>query len=129
MPRFYFHLATPEGCERDEIGSELTGAEAAYLEARKAALEICGDIISQGGSPAGYRFEIRDSAGRLVQDLSFREVLTAPLMTPVQDTDVARTRLAASLARSRELQAELAAGFAEAYATLATTRALLKRRS
>ena len=38
MRRFYFHLLTPMGRTIDDVGVEFQGAEAAYLEAVKAAV-------------------------------------------------------------------------------------------
>ncbi|MBW8814378.1 MAG: hypothetical protein JF588_13200 [Caulobacterales bacterium] len=126
MPRFHFHLATPAGLERDEIGSDCASAEVAYLDARQAAMEISHDSVRQGGDPAGYRFEICDAKGRLIQVLPFAEILAPPARPTPHGQDVLRSRVLASLSRSRQLQAELTAGFEEARTSLARTFALLR---
>jgi len=126
MPRFYFHLVTPAGCEWDEIGSDCASAEAAYLEARQSAMEICADAVRRGPAPTGYRYEVCDEAHRQVLELAFSDLLATPVRPRSIARDALQTRLTETMRRSHTLQAELAATVAEAHATLTQTRALLK---
>jgi hypothetical protein len=127
MPRFYFHLSTPKGRERDDIGSDCLSAEAAYLEARRAAMEISADLLRRAETPDPYRFEVCDPQGQAVFDLPFREVLLAPPQgrPTAQDALISRTR--ERLQRARELRADVNAGLAEARTLLATTVDVLRR--
>ncbi|MGX5776375.1 DUF6894 family protein [Methylorubrum zatmanii] len=75
MPLFYFHLRTPSGVEFDEIGLELAGIEAAYLEACRAIPGLCADLIHHQESPTRRSFEITDATGHLLLEVPFSEVL------------------------------------------------------
>ena len=75
MPRFYFHLATGDAYERDEIGSELNDANEAYLEAFETAQQISVDLIREHRNPMGCRFEVSDAQDRVLFTLPFAEIL------------------------------------------------------
>lgn len=125
MPRFFFHLITPTGRETDRIGGVYDNAECAWLEAQKAATEIVADTLRMGKSPAGYRFEVCDGVERLVHEIRFSELVERRIPPPPPSTDVLLTRLAASIQRTQDLQAELFEVMAETRRSLAITRALL----
>ncbi|WP_262273177.1 MULTISPECIES: DUF6894 family protein [Microvirga] len=76
MPRFYFHLkGDPEGVSPDESGVVLPDADAAYLEAFRAAGDMAQEWLREGRNPRRYAFEIVDAAGDLILELPFSEVL------------------------------------------------------
>lgn len=75
MQRFYFNLRTSYGLEVDDNGIELASAEAAYLEAYRAAPGLAMEVVSSGGDPADYTFEVMNEVGQLLWDLPFREAL------------------------------------------------------
>ncbi|MDR7039847.1 hypothetical protein J2X36_004625 [Methylobacterium sp. BE186] len=75
MPWFYFHLRTPAGLERDDIGLELIGIEAAYLDACQAIPTMAADLSGKKVDPRRCRFEIADSAGRALLEVPFTEIL------------------------------------------------------
>lgn len=75
MARFFFHLATGEDYERDEIGTDHTDANQAYLEAFETAQQIMVDLIREHRNPGAHRFDICDEQGRLVIQLPFTEIV------------------------------------------------------
>lgn len=75
MPWFYFYLRTPAGMEQDEIGVELTGVEAAFLEACNTVPALSSELTCPGENPLRYAFEITDAAVTLLMELPFSEVL------------------------------------------------------
>lgn len=75
MPHYYFHLGSPQGVSRDEIGSDFADVEAAYLGACEAALEMSVDMLRQRRDPSRHGFEITNEDGALLFDLAFSEVL------------------------------------------------------
>lgn len=75
MPMFYFHLRTPRGLERDEVGIDIASAEAAYLEAARAIPDLAVELLRAGESPSRYTFEVRNEVGQLVWEIGFHEVL------------------------------------------------------
>ena len=75
MPQYYFHLTSPDGFSRDEIGSEFADVESAYLGACQAALEMSVEMLRERRDPSRHRFEISNQDGALLFDLPFSEVL------------------------------------------------------
>lgn len=112
--------------EIDEIGSPCPSADHAILEASRAALEISLEHLRAGKLPREHRFEVCDTAGRLVFELPFSDLLSAHMARPTADHGAIQSRLADTLQRSRELQAEVAVAMTTVQTTLATTRALLR---
>lgn len=76
MPYFYCHLHGPRGCERDEVGLEFDGPDAAYLDVCRAILDMSADLARSGHDPMPYAFEIVDAGGVLLMDVPFREMLS-----------------------------------------------------
>ncbi|GEP06696.1 DUF6894 family protein [Methylobacterium oxalidis] len=75
MPWFHFHLRTPAGLERDDIGLELIGVEAAYLDACQAISTLTIDLLAKKVDPRLCSFEITDSGGQVLLELPFTEIL------------------------------------------------------
>ena len=75
MPRYYFHLVSPEGVSADDMGSEFSDVEAAFLNAHEAAFEMSVEMLRERHDPSRHRFEIRDAAGQMLFDLPFSEVM------------------------------------------------------
>lgn len=71
MPWFHFHLRTPTGLERDDIGLEFAGVEAAYLEVWHTIPEISADLARTKADLGQYAFEITDANGRLLMEVPF----------------------------------------------------------
>ena len=126
MPQYFFHLATPSTYWVDDLGAEFESAEAAYLDASRAALELTIEAMRGRETTAGHRFEIMDDEGRLLFELPFDEMIRSRPSSPFQVNLAVRRRLRAELLRNRELQTDLAAGFSRTRETLKTTRDLLK---
>jgi glyoxylate carboligase len=78
MPsRFYFHLNNGEDVIRDEEGILVSDADAALI----AAMEVIQELRAQDAMSAaewqGWRLEITDEAGRVIQSLSLDDPLSA----------------------------------------------------
>jgi hypothetical protein len=58
VPWFYFHLRSPVGLERDEIGLEFASIEAAYLEACRTVPAMSAELVYEKLNPLRYGFEI-----------------------------------------------------------------------
>lgn len=127
MPNFFFHLASPAGLERDDLGLAFEGVEAAYLDGCRAALEISMDMLRRRQDPSLYSFEIHDDLGRLVIEIPFHEVLQPrrPAVS-LTKTNPVHERLQATLLRSRALKADIAAELIRARQSLENARATLK---
>ena len=66
MPRYFFHIRTPDGrLMRDEIGVELADFDAASREAFAAARGFDADRERGGPDYSGCYFEIRSKTGSL----------------------------------------------------------------
>ena len=74
MARYFFHLISPNEANRDDIGTELASAEAAYLEACETALELSYEMLRERRDPDRHAFEVTDSEGRMVFEIPFAEV-------------------------------------------------------
>jgi len=75
MPHFYFHLRTPASWERDDMGLDFVGLEAAYLDAYRTIPEMAADLVRRKRDPLRYAFEITDEAGQLLIEVPFSEML------------------------------------------------------
>jgi hypothetical protein len=75
IPLFFFDYFDGQQLHEAEDGVELRDADAAYLEAFKAATEIWGEALRARRNPASDAFRIRDTTGVVVLELPFAEVL------------------------------------------------------
>ena len=78
MAQYYFHLWTGDNYEMDATGLDLASADAAYLEAYRAAQDLCCELIQERCAPTTYRFEVADKSGRKIFDLPFSAIVEAP---------------------------------------------------
>ncbi len=114
MPLFFFHLAGPDENSPDSEGVEFASVEDAFLDVHRAVLDISFDMLRRQRDPHRYRFDVRDSSGRLLFELPFSEVLRP---SPVARGGRQATVLAGieeRLRHSSTLQTDLAAKIAEA---------------
>jgi hypothetical protein len=75
IPLFFFDYFDGQQLHEAEDGVELRDADAAYLEAFKAASEIWGEALRGRRNPEFDAFRIRDTTGVVVLELPFAEVL------------------------------------------------------
>jgi hypothetical protein len=75
MARYFFDYFNGEALDQDQDGLELPDAEAAFLEAFKAATEMWGESVRERRNPIFDYFQIRDQSGVVVLELPFAEVL------------------------------------------------------
>lgn len=79
MPRYFFHLRTPHGLERDDTGLDFAALEDAYLEACEAIPSLAADALRNRQHPTDYAFHISDASGRTLLDVPFTEMVARPL--------------------------------------------------
>ena len=77
MPQFFFHFRDETGLHLDELGCEFPDMETAYLEAFAGAKGLWTEMLHQKRDPRTASFEVTDSAGHVLFDLPFSEVLTS----------------------------------------------------
>ena len=83
MPRYYFHLRPADEIGDDYLGTNLPNAEAAYLEACAAALEISFEMLRKRIDPAPHSFRVTDASGELLFEIPFSEVLHPGRRPPI----------------------------------------------
>ena len=83
MPCFFFHLRSAVENSEDDLGTELPNAEAAYLEACAAALEMSIEMLRKRIDPAPHSFRVMDVRGQLLFDIPFSEVLSPGRRPPM----------------------------------------------
>ncbi|WP_123834105.1 DUF6894 family protein [Methylobacterium currus] len=105
MPRFYFHLWTPIGVNKDHVGCEFASMEVAYLDAFDAIGTMTVDLMRQKANPRQYGFEITDITGKTLFDLPFAEYLDQGRRSVVPPTSVGMQRTADELRRRQEAAA------------------------
>jgi hypothetical protein len=122
MPRYFFHLWTGERYEVDTVGLELPDADTAYVEAYRAAQDLCSEMISTRRQLGAHRFEVADPSGRKLLDLPFSELLGSPpsRRTPPEV-------LAANMARVRDLSNALDEEIKRAQRTMKASKQVLDR--
>ena len=67
--RYYFHLTNGHEAIRDEEGTEVSDTQAALVSAMEAIEELRASDPSYSEDWQGWRLEIVDSSGRLIQAL------------------------------------------------------------
>ncbi|TDR85306.1 DUF6894 family protein [Enterovirga rhinocerotis] len=77
MPRYFFHIRSPDMFMPDEVGIELRDLDAARAAAIQGARDIMAENLRAGRGVDHQRFEICDEAGNLDLVLTFRDVLPA----------------------------------------------------
>lgn len=82
MPRFFFHLRTDCGRERDWSGLYYPDLDQAYLEACRSIPELAAEFITAGRDPMEFRFEIANAEGVVVMEVPFRELLRPAAPAP-----------------------------------------------
>ncbi len=74
MPRYYFHLKSPETKLRDEEGLVLPDAEAAWYQAVRSARDMIRADLHMGTSWEGQSIEIADDAGAAIDQVTLLEI-------------------------------------------------------
>ena len=75
MPVFYFHIRVDGQLFEDPDGSNLPHLGAARAEALAAVREAVVEQIKTGKAVGGQSFEITDGAGRVLETVTYRDVL------------------------------------------------------
>ena len=129
MPRFFFNLRSQGDVSIDEIGTEFSSLEAAYLDACDAIMQIAFEKLRSRQDPSRDTFEIADGQRKVLMQVPFLEVLQ-----PKAAANIARTRLETfrlldnclyQVARSEALQGAISAELEQAKKTCCGIRANL----
>ena len=125
MARYFFHLVAPNESNKDELGTELPNAEAAYMAACDTALELSFEMLRERRDPSRHAFEVTDSEGRVIFEIPFAEV------TRPRDRTPPFGEIHASIQRHQERAiravSELKVNVSRAQSLLTSTRELLAR--
>jgi hypothetical protein len=125
MARYFFHLVSPNESSKDEIGTDLPNAEAAYLEACATALELSVEMLHKRQDPSRHAFEVTDTKGRVVFEIPFAEV-TRPARRVLPFGEI-HASIQRHQARATRAVSELRENFSRTQSLLDSTRALLTR--
>ena len=123
MARYFFHLIAPNETSRDDIGTELASAEAAYLQACETALEISYEMLRKRRDPSRHAFEVTDAEGRMVFEIPFAEVIRPAERMP--RFDEVHANIQRNHERASRAVSELRTNFSRTQSLLNSTRALL----
>jgi PAS domain S-box-containing protein len=75
MPRYFFHLKSPDGLEIDEIGLNLPNQKVAHTTALGVMAEMAGELMQEGRSPLECSYWITDDRGALLSEVPFPALL------------------------------------------------------
>jgi len=123
MARYFFHLTSPDGSSKDEIGTELPNAEAAYLEACNTALELSFEMLRNRADPTRHTFEVVDHDGHTIFEIPFAEV-TRPAERRLPFGEV-HASIERNQQRATRAISELKRNFGRTQSLLKSTKALL----
>ena len=76
MPRYYFHVVSPEGNIPDDEGMEFPDLPAALTEAYASARDLLIQELRNGKTDSfGMVVEVRDGMGRLLERVSLKAMV------------------------------------------------------
>ena len=126
MPHFFFNYTSGGATSVDDVGTDFSSVEAAYLDACKGALDIAFEKLRARQDPTTDSFEIIDDEQNVLMQVPFSEVLR-----PASPTNTSTMRLQAALAlencrrqaaRSQRLKGEIRAELARTKEMFAAIR-------
>ena len=75
MTRYFFHLRSLNGVERDQVGLLFKDLEHAYLAACDSLPEIAMEILHSGSNPMEFSFDLENARGDALMTVPFTELL------------------------------------------------------
>ena len=131
MPRFFFNLRSQGDVSIDEIGTEFSSLEAAYLDACNAILQIAFEKLQARQDPSEDVLEIADGQRQVLMQVPFLEVLQPKAAKSIartrQDTRRILDNCLHQVARSEALQVVIDAELEQATKTCSDICAKLAR--
>jgi hypothetical protein len=116
MPHFFFNYTSGGATSVDDVGTEFSSLEAAYLDVCKTTLAIAFEKLRARQDPATDSFDIIDDEKNVLMHVPFSEVLrpaaATNLSTINQQTVLALENCRRQAARSESLKNEIRAEFA-----------------
>jgi hypothetical protein len=125
MARYFFHLIARAEASRDDIGTDLPNAEAAYLQACETALEISFEMMRQRLDPSRHAFEVADAEGHVLFEIPFAEVTRPAERT--RPYGAIHANIERHRKRATRAVVELKKNVGRTQSLLKSTRALLTR--
>jgi hypothetical protein len=116
MPHFFFNYTSGGAISVDDVGTEFSSLEAAYLDTCETTLAIAFEKLRARQDPATDSFDIIDDEKNVLMHVPFSEVLrpaaATNLSTINQQTVLALENCRRQAARSESLKNEIRAEFA-----------------
>ena len=129
MPHFFFNYTSGGATSVDDVGTDFSSVEAAYLDACKGALDIAFEKLRARQDPTTDSFEIIDDEQNVLMQVPFSEVLRPAAATNTtnirQQTVLAMENCRRQTARSQRLKGEIRAELARTKEMFAAIRANL----
>jgi len=125
MARYFFHLVSRSESNKDEIGTELPNAEAAYLQACETALELSVEMLREREDPCRHAFEVTDAQSRVVFEIPFAEVVRPAERRPPYGE--IRANIERQHERALKIASELKTNVNRTHSLLNGTKALLSK--
>jgi hypothetical protein len=115
MPHFFFNYISRGATCVDDVGTEFSSLEAAYLDTCESALAIAFEKLRARQDPTNDAFEIFDDKRNLLMQVPFSEVLRPAAATNIstigQQTTLALEKCRRQAARCERLKGEIRAEF------------------
>ncbi|GJE46899.1 DUF6894 family protein [Methylobacterium soli] len=108
MPQYFFHLRSRAATQRDEIGSEFSDLDAAYLDTCQAITSMAAELSHACFNPEPYAFDITDQDGKLLMEVPFTEMLNRARTAPSPPPPPSEPAVPPQVARARRLAGEIA---------------------
>ena len=125
MPQYFFHLRSTAATQRDELGSEFSDLDAAYLDTCQAITGMAVDLSNACCNPKPYVFDITDAAGRVLMQVPFGEMLNRGQEPERPAQPSLRWQSLPEVERCQRLAGELAEEIARLRDTVQQSRALV----
>ena len=128
MPQFFFNYTAGGATFIDDVGTEFSSLEAAYLDTCETALAIAFEKLRARQDPTNDKFEITDDKQNLLMQVPFSEVLRPAALingSISRQSTIFLENCRRQMARNRRLKDEVRAEFARAKGNLGAIRANL----
>jgi hypothetical protein len=125
MPQYFFHLRSTAATQRDELGSEFSDLDAAYLDTCQAITDMAADFSTACCNPEPYVFDIADGTGRVLMQVPFGEMLNRGQKPHKPVPPSPKWKALPEVERCQRLAGDLAEQVAALRSTIQQSRALV----
>src|SRR3954469_10982184 len=127
MSTYFFHLRSTAATTRDEIGTEFTDLDAAYLDTCETIIGMAADMTNAGCNSTPYVFDITDAAGTLLMEVPFTEMLNKGEKPQRPAAATPRKQVPPEVLRAQRLADEIAERMTALQNTIRQSRILVAR--